>query len=57
MPSASILMVISNSLLENKRNTSFFLVESEKIVTKICLFQKNALYLQRLILKYDYGRA
>lgn len=57
MPSASFLMVISNSLLENKRNTSFFLVESEKIVTKICLFQKNALYLQRLILKYDYGRA
>ena len=52
MPSASFLMVISNSLLENKRNTSFFLVESEKIVTKICLFQKNALYLQRLILKY-----
>lgn len=29
-----------------------YLVESEKIVTKICLFQKNALYLQRLILKY-----
>ena len=57
MPSASFLMVISNSLLENKRNTSFFLVESEKIVTKICLFQKNALYMQRLILKYDYGRA
>lgn len=30
---------------------------NENIIVKICLFQKNALYLQRLILKYDYGRA
>lgn len=30
---------------------------NENIIVKICLFQKNALYLQHLILKYDYGRA
>ena len=55
---AILLKLKSFPILYSKtKEIQVFSYVNENIIVKICLFQKNALYLQRLILKYDYGRA